>query len=177
METTPPEPILPGLTRLLEGKVSSRIINFILIPALLILCLALPPISLFERVSSIGTELITLEHRAVVDPDGTQVTFSVQGLETDNARARLYSIPRELFIAGDAGKKWLPAAEALPNYLIPKSPLYVLEVKHGHPEGATLTVPIPNDAEPYETLDLHSWDPDAGEWKWLPSHVIIEDDV
>ena len=43
------------------------------------------------------------------------------------------------------------------------------------PTAAILTVPIPNNAEPYQTLSLYEWTGEA--WEFVPSQVIVEDDV
>ena len=38
----------------------------------------------------------------------------------------------------------------------------------------TFTIPIPNDAEPYEALSLYEWT--GGGWRFVPSQVIREDE-
>jgi hypothetical protein len=50
-----------------------------------------------------------------------------------------------------------------------------MDVKGQMPSDVTLTVPIPNGAEPYETLSLYQWT--GTEWQFLPSQLVIEDDV
>ena len=39
-----------------------------------------------------------------------------------------------------------------------------------------MVMPIPNDSEPYETLDVYTWDTAKQNWQWLPHRVIREDD-
>ncbi len=39
-----------------------------------------------------------------------------------------------------------------------------------------MVMPIPNDSEPYETLDVYTWDTAKQNWQWLPHRVIPEDD-
>lgn len=51
------------------------VVNFVLIPLLILSALLLPPISLADRLLSIGYEGIGREGGAVQDPDGTQITF------------------------------------------------------------------------------------------------------
>ena len=41
--------------------------------------------------------------------------------------------------------------------------------------ASVLTVPIPNDSEPYATLDLYEWT--GSTWQFVPGHVVREDDT
>ncbi|MDH7484698.1 MAG: cellulase family glycosylhydrolase [Anaerolineae bacterium] len=174
MDTT--GPFLGRLEWLLEGKWGSRLLSFVLIPLLVIAALLLPPISGLERVLSVGHVPIGWEGGALVDPDGTQVTFPAEGLG-EPIKAKLEAIPRVSFLEGSAGSEWVIAAENLPNWLIPKSPLYVLSVRGREPAAVIFTLPIPNDAEPHETLDLYTWNSESTAWEWLPSQIIPEDDL
>ena len=63
----------------------------------------------------------------------------------------------------------------MPSYLDIKSPLYRLSLRGERPTSAILTVPIPNDSQPYETLGMYAWT-DAG-WTWMPSQVIGAEDI
>ena len=65
------------------------------------------------------------------------------------------------------------AAAATPTYLDIKSPIYRLSLSGELPTAAILTVPIPNDALPYETLDMYGWT--GSGWMWMPSRVIAEE--
>ena len=175
METTT-SPFLSRLERLIEGESGSRVLSYLLIPLLIIAAVVLPPVSGPERILSAGHSTIGWDGGAVMDPDGTQLTFPAEGL-AGPIQAKLTAIPRVNFLEGSAGKLWLPAAEALPNWLIPKSPLYTVSVRGTMPEAASLTLPIPNDAEPYETLDLYTWNTESESWEWLPSQLLPEDDL
>jgi len=166
---------LQTLERLLEGRWTGWIINLLVIPALLLAALWLPPISLNERVFEAGFVTVGPEGGAVVDPDGTQITIPGGSLEGE-VKVRLTSIPRVTFLEGKAGRDLVEAAAAIPNqFLLMRSPYYRLEVRGTPPREVVVTVPIPNDSEPYSTLDLYAWD--GKQWTWLPSHVIREDDV
>ena len=57
----------------------------------------------------------------------------------------------------------------------PRSPLYELQIDGKTPLASVLTVPIPNDSEPYATLDLYEWT--GSTWQFVPGHVIREDDT
>ncbi len=166
----------PRLTRLLESKKGSRVINFAVIPILLIASLLLPPISAASRIADLGTTRVPREGGALTDTDGTQVTFPAAGIATPFSGA-LTSIPRMEFLAGAAGSDLRQAAEVIPDeLLVAKSPFYQLKLRGDAPTQATWVIPIPNDSEPYETLDLYAWDEASAAWQWLPHTVIRDDD-
>jgi spore germination protein YaaH len=169
-----PNPVLRGLNALLEGKQGGLILN-LLIVFLVIAALLLPPVSAQERILEAGyTEIDGDEGGSVLDPDGMQVTLLPEGLEKD-VKLKEESVPMASFMDGSAGKDLEEAARALPSSLHVKSPIYELGFKGGMPTVAVITVPIPNNAEPYETLSLYEWT--GGEWRFVPSHVIYEDEI
>ncbi|MCD6290552.1 MAG: SH3 domain-containing protein [Anaerolineae bacterium] len=165
---------LDNLTHLLEGP-GSWLLNFIVLPVMVIAALLLPPISLYDRIASSGYTRITPELGAVLDPDGTQVTFPPETLTGGRTLARIVSVPQADFLAGDAGSKLRTAAASLPDNLLPKSPLYMIRIRGERPHGAVISIPIPNDSEPWETLDLYEWD--GTHWHFVPSHIIPEDEI
>ncbi|NIO69761.1 MAG: hypothetical protein GTN71_12200, partial [Anaerolineae bacterium] len=167
-------PVLKLLEEMIEGKWSGCIINLGLIPLLILSSVLLPPIRAAGRVMDAGYTTIPGTGGALLDPDSTQLTIPPEGL-TGEIKAKLASVPRINFLEGSAGSDLWKAAEEMPEYLIMKSPFYRLSVRGEMPGQAILTVPIPNDSEPYSTLDLYSWT--GEEWQWLPSQIVLEDDV
>jgi hypothetical protein len=171
-----PKPVSNALNALLEGKTGGWILN-LLITILVVASLLLPPVSAQERILEAGYQEIDQERGgSALDPggDGMQVTLWPEGLE-DDVRLRVESVPFAIFMSGKAGKDLEEAAAALPLHLQVKSPVYEIGVKGPMPTDVVLTVPIPNAAEPYETLSLYNW---TGEtWEFVPSHVFVEDDV
>jgi len=158
----------------LESKLGGIVINFILIPLLILIALIAPPISAVDRILSIGFEHIGRDGGAIQDPDGTQITFLPEGVN-HSFRIKLTAVPRSLFLEGAAGNSLLAAAENIPPNLIMKSPFYQIQVKGTSPEKIVVRIPIPNEAEPYGTLDLYGW---TGEgWEWIPSQTILAEDV
>lgn len=157
-----------GLARLVEGP-AAWLITFLLIPALLVAALLLPPIRLLSRLQAFTYTRIPATGGAVSDPDGTMVVFPDEGVER-GFFASVTSVPRADFLQGTAGKELLTAAEALPKNLVPKSPLYEVNTATGEPSLTTLQIPVPTDSGPYETLGIYSWDGAA--WKHLPGGVI-----
>ncbi len=162
------------LTRLLEEKPSARVLNFALIPILLILALLLPPISLVQRIADTGTTSVTQAGGIVGDPQETYVEFPT-GAVSKPFRAALSSIPRLDFLEGSAGGDLKTASRDIPSdLLMAKSPFYQLKLRGDAPDRSTWVIPIPNDSEPYETLDVYTWE--GKSWQWLPHTIIREDD-
>ncbi|MCS6844134.1 MAG: SH3 domain-containing protein, partial [Caldilineales bacterium] len=156
---------------------ASRTLNILITLALLImlaLALILPPINLPERLATRG--MVTGRANTdsgIQDPDGTHVAFPAYGVAGD-FRSKLVSVPRDDFLKGNTNDELKTAANqiAAANYLVPKSPLYQIELRGKAPLASILTVPIPNDSLPYETLDLYEWT--GSEWRFIPSHVIVD---
>ena len=167
-------PVAKGMNGLLEGKRGGLLLN-LLIVVLVLASLLLPPVSAQDRILNAGyTSVNPDEGGSVVDSDGMQVTVLPEGMEKE-AKLKQESVPMASFLDGSAGKELKDAAQALPSTLHVKSPIYEIGVKGTMPTAVVLTVPIPNNAEPYETLSLYNWN--GEEWEFLPSQVIYEDDV
>lgn len=149
-------------------------VNFVLIPLLVLSALLLPPVSLADRLLSIGYERIGRDGGAIQDPDGVQITFLPEGVNR-SFRVKLSAIPRSLFLEGAAGNNLLTAAESIPPNLIMKSPYYRIQQKGAEPEKVALVIPIPNEAEPYSTLDLYTWTGQG--WEWVPNRKVITEDT
>lgn len=160
---------------ILEGKWAGWVINLGLIPLLIVLSVLLPPVSAMERIFEAGYTTIGREGGAIRDPDGMQLTLLPEGI-SGKVKIKIESIPRVSFLEGSAGRSLVKAAELLPSHLIMKSPFYKIELRAGRePKAIIITIPIPNDSEPYRTLDLYTWT--GEEWQWLPSRIILEEDV
>ena len=162
-----------GLARLVEGPVA-WLFTLVIIPVLVIAVLLLPPISLMNRLQALTYTRITPAGGMVSDPDGTTASFPVEGV-TSSFLASLDSVPRSDFVEGQAGRDLYEAAANLPDHLIPKSPLYQLDVRGSAPSSVILTIPIPNDSLPYETLGVYSWVGD--EWVHLQNAVYANEDI
>ena len=165
---------LGGLSGFLEGKAGSWFLNLMIV-GLLIAAVLLPPVSAQERIFEAG--YLDIDHEeggSVTDPDGMQLTV-LPGSAPKDCKIKEEQVPMVRFLDGSAGKVLKEAAAAIPFYLQAKSPVYQLDVKGPMPTDVILTVPIPNAAEPYETLSLYQWD--GEEWRFIPSQPILEDDV
>lgn len=169
------EPLRPE-TRPASGlrKFATAILSLVLIPALIIAALLLPPISLLERIQGLSSTAIDRNGGSLMDPDGMTIVFPPEGV-IESFRVSLDSIPRAEFLNGNAGEAWLTALNALAAAgLEAKSPIYQVEVQGGRLEQSIVRIPIPNDSQPYETLELYSWDGDS--WEFVPSAVLAVED-
>ena len=86
---------------------------------------------------------------AFAHPDGLVVRLP-DGVS--RALVQVTTIPREAFLADQAGSDWRAAHQALPKSLTPLSPIYTVKARQGRVIGE---MDIPNGAEPYELLDLY----------------------
>jgi len=140
----------------------------VIVAVLLVVFLFLPPISLGQRLASgRGYEALSADQPSLTHPDGLTIERSADAEGV--ARLKLGSVPRADFLAGKPSEAEAAALAALPSHLEPKSPLYTVAVRGKDSPSATLRVVIPNEAEPWETLDLYSWDGQA--WRWIPSRL------
>ena len=108
-----PNPLAQSFELILESRLGGVAINFVLIPLLVLSALLLPPVSLADRLLSIGYERIGRDGGAIQDPDGSQVTFLAEGVKR-SFRVKLDAVPRSLFLEGAAGNSLLTAAESIP---------------------------------------------------------------
>ncbi|MCJ7549443.1 MAG: NBR1-Ig-like domain-containing protein, partial [Anaerolineae bacterium] len=160
-------PALSGVASLLAGR---GWIVAAAVAVLVIVLLFLPPISLAQRIGNSGgytvldSETTTVEH-----PDGLRVSRPADA--EGKVRVKLGSVPRAEFVDSAASDDLISALEALPTSLTPKSPYYTIDVKSSDPVAGQLEVLIPNEAEPWETLDLYAWDADSETWTWLPTKL------
>jgi len=164
------------MVRWVDGKRSKNVVGFVVIPLLIIAVLLLPPISAATRLADLGSSPISAAGGTIADPDGTQVVF-MPGTVPETFRATISSVPRVSFLEGSAGKDLLEAAKSIPPALVAKSPFYALKLRGEAPSQSTWIMPIPNDSEPYETLDVYTWESQSQTWQWLPHNIIREDDT
>ncbi|MBN1217488.1 MAG: cellulase family glycosylhydrolase [Anaerolineae bacterium] len=167
------------LIRLFELVFDSRpgkfINSFLLLPVLVLTVLVLPPFAIPDRLLSIGYTRIDHDDGGMVeDLDGASVTFLPEAMDR-SIRVKLTAIPRQLFLEGTAGNSLLAAVQNIPPHLIVKSPYYRILHKGTMPEKVIVRVPIPNEAEPYSTLDLYAWNGES--WAWLPHRKLFSRDI
>lgn len=162
-----------GFTRLVEGPLG-WIITLVVVPVLIVAVLLLPPINLLDRLQLFTYTRVTSSGGAVTDPDGTVVSFPPEGVNA-TFLAQMSSVPRETFVRGEGNQGVYEAASNLPDFLVPTSPFYQLDVRGTPPSQLVLTIPIPNDSLPYETLGLYTWD--GSVWTHVPNNVLPASDT
>ena len=141
------------------------------IAALVIIALLLPPISLLQRLGITGYETLDADTASVSHPDGITLAVDPSSFN-DRLRVKLASVPELEFREGMAGSELVKAAQALPAHLLVKSPLYQIKVRGKTTQEVMIDVVVPNDAEPWETLDLYTWT--GTEWRWVGSELHTE---
>ena len=159
---------LKRLKAVVESKWGSRLIFFGLIPALFILSLLLPPISLWQRVAYGDYSIISRVGGVVEDAYGAQLMVPGGALQ-NKIRLRFTSVGSHKLFSGLQGTAAASAAESIPPDLEMVSPFYrVDKVGNGEP-SATLSLPILARMGDPQTLDLFVWT--GQEWRWVPSQV------
>ena len=142
-------------------------LNLLFIPALIVIALLLPPISILDRFSDPGYSNVGKSGADFNDPDGALLSITSHGMETaNNTRVKFESVPRDSFLNKKAGDELAKALTAFPATLDLKSPVYLITLKGDMPSDAFFSAPIPNDSEPYNTLDFYAWD--GTKWDFVP---------
>src|SRR5262245_24941012 len=138
-------PLVRLLEVTIEGRMSSFIMNFFLIPAFILLVLFLPPISIYDRFLSFGYTKFGYAGGSLQNPsDGMEIDFLPEGIK-EPVRASLTSVSRSSFLEGSAGNSLVTAAENIPPNLIMRSPFYRIQARGTMPEAVVLTVPLPGE--------------------------------
>ena len=128
----------------------------------------LPPFQLAEKLQGGDYTSLTTESPVAFHEDGLRVLASPEELD-GSFSVQLDSVPQLSFLEGSAGDELRLAAQALPANLIVKSPFYEISAKGTAPDSTIIALDIPNNAEPWETLDLYTWT--GEEWQWVGSRV------
>ncbi|HDQ71026.1 MAG TPA: hypothetical protein ENN19_02890 [Chloroflexi bacterium] len=175
--TTAPEPAPSLIDRLRatfaqsREQIGFRQWVFGAVRFLAIILLLVPPVALPRRLGLLGyTRLNADSGYAARHEDGLTVSVSPEAEE--KLRVRLESVPERDLMAGYAGKALVRAIEALPEHLSVKSPLYKIDLRGAPSRPVILDVDVPTGAEPWQTLDLYTWNGDT--WEWVGSDLHAE---
>ena len=163
-------PIFLGQGRAKIGIILIAVLGF----ALILVALFLPPLSLLERLGVMGYTTLSADTNRVTHPDGLTVSVDPATFE-GKLRVRIDSVPRLDFLEGSAGGALRAAVEpeALPANLTVKSPYYVISARGKTTQPVTIDALVPNEAEPWQTLDLYSWD--GEKWEFVGSELHTEE--
>ena len=165
MNQTPTNPLLRTLDSLIEGKAGSWIINLFVIPFLIILALVLPPLALPQRVLSAGYSTIASSGGSISTADGAQ--FSIPpGTTKSGVNIRLDVQSQASFMKSSM-------AGSLPATVDVKSPLYQPGLQGTMPTQAILSIPIPDGADPFTTLDVYGYN--GKKWVKIPFQLYVDE--
>jgi hypothetical protein len=96
-----------SMTGFLEGKTGGWVLNVVIV-ALVIAGLMLPPVSAQERIFEAGyTSIDRDEGGSVTESDGMQASVLPEGLEK-NVKVKLETVPMASFLDGSAGNAACP---------------------------------------------------------------------
>ncbi|MCP4536868.1 MAG: hypothetical protein GY832_06950 [Chloroflexi bacterium] len=170
MDDVPPVEPQPSIT-LAQHRHQLRfgvwIYGLIGVAVILLIC----SISLLTQLGITGHETLDAENSSVSHNDGLTLRVA-PNTYTGRLRVQIESIPRLEFLEGSVGRALHQAANALPQHLNVKSPLYQIQVRGDSSEPVMIDVTVPDDAEPWETLDLYTWT--GEEWQWVGGELYAE---
>ena len=155
-----------SLREVLQSPWTERIVNFVLVPALLLWSLWLPPISLGVRLFHIDYPVITARGGSIGQDGGARLTVAAGALK---GRLRLQMKALDVADPRSIRAAEARALKAIPAHLELCGPLYRFDPHGNQPREATFTAPLPTGARA-EALDLYAWTGKA--WQWLPSQVL-----
>jgi spore germination protein YaaH len=158
------------IERLVKSRPGNIIIKFLVIPTIILAVLFLPPISLNDRLLTIGYQPIGAAGARVQTSDGALVTFSCT-CTGERAWVRVEAV-NPTTLPNETGSDSLQVAtKELPDGLALVGPLYHIQARgQGSVGPVKFAVPIPDTLRSTQNLDLYAWDGQS--WGWLPSRII-----
>ncbi len=137
----------------------STLISIIIILVFGVVILLLPPISLYDRLSSPGYQMIDVTGTTLQSDNGAK-------LEIPPASVGRTAWLQFDELSPETDPTVSPAVEAIPSGLVAESPFYQIQHRGEMPQVTHLTIPVPDDIE---TFDLYAWD--GQKWRWYASDV------
>ncbi len=172
-QETEPQQIL--IQRLVKSRPGNIIVKFLLIPAIILAALFLPPISLNDRLLTIGYQPIDAAGASVQTSDGALATFFCT-CTGERAWVKVEAVNPTTLTNETVSNLLQVATEDLPDGLALAGSLYYIQSRGQGPVGPVkFAVPIPDTAEPTHKLDLYAWNGQS--WSWLPSELKVADTV
>lgn len=135
-----------GFSNWLRKHPGSALIYFVFLPMMACLVLILPPIALPSRLGNLGYTSVNSKGVTIDNSDGAQVTIPENAVKNATA-LRLTTTSLDSLSSAQI-------VQPLPSNVDAVSPVYQIEVQGEKPIETQLTLPLPLDAEPYETLDV-----------------------
>lgn len=157
-----------SLRRVLSNPWAERGVKFVLVPALLLCSLWLPPVSLGVRLFHTDLPQITSRGGVVGEEGGARLSVAPGALSGQmRLGLRTVDLAEEQASKGEAAK----AIKAVPANLELAGPLYFLDAYGGRPKEAIFSAPLPGEAA-LDGLDLYAWD--GAQWQWVSSRAAAE---
>ncbi|MFH1928968.1 MAG: cellulase family glycosylhydrolase [Chloroflexota bacterium] len=158
----------PNVVEVIKSKWMERIVDFVLVPALLFYSLWLPPVSIGNRLFHLDYPQISEEGGILNELNGARLSIPAGALG-ESMRAQISSLSVATLLAGNGEKHLSAAVDALPPDVILRDRIYEFDTHGDIPSESVFSVPLPEDAEIVTALDLYAWD--GNTWQWVPSHV------
>ena len=142
-------------------------LGLLILIALVLTVLFLPPFNLASVLGLGGWRTLNASNPTASHPDGLTITWT----GGEPLRVRLSTASSDMLAKG---------RDVLPVGLEIQSPLYVIDRRGTG--SAMVEVALPVNVPSPQTLDLYSWDAQAGQWVFVPGHVdpaagVIRTDV
>ena len=167
MNQKPNNSFLRALDGLIEGRAGAWFINLVAIPALLLLILILPPLALPQRALSAGyTGIAPARGGGVSVEDSSQFTIPANAVKS-NVNIKMTMQKRDAFLKSSLAKD-------LPITLEVKSAAYQPSLQGQTPALAILSLLLPEEIEPLETLDVYGYT--GKKWIKLPAQIFLDED-
>ena len=153
-------------------------IGIVVVVALIILGLFLPPVSLGERLGITGgddTTATAQEETATAEPETEAVEDGdISVAVAGDVKVKTKKVTQEDFLNGEADDELGATAADMPENRTLVSDVYLLAYKDEAPEGS-VSIAVSSAAQPYQTLDMMGWDGQA--WTFVPSEANSEVNV
>jgi hypothetical protein len=157
------------------GTTGAKILNFAVVPVLLLLALALPPLSVPNRIAEIGYNRLDAHGATITAGDGLEMSIPANAV-AKNIPIKLEIVPRTDFERQAAGDS-KAAVGAFTAGLKLVSPVYTVDTRGNAVAEASFNIPIPNGVEgqALNAVDVYGWT--GSQWEWIPSHPVVDDDL
>jgi polysaccharide biosynthesis protein PslG len=162
-----------NLPRISGSRGGILVIALVVVIAILVIAgLILPPIALPSRLGlgGGGCKTLSAKNPSLDHPDG--LTVAIDPDAKGALSIKLASVPRPED-ASDAAVK--SALRAVPKSYQVMGPLFQIGACSKTVVPATLTLPVPADAQSLEMLDVLAWD--GKTWRWIGGHVDADMNV
>ena len=161
-----------ALTALIRNKWTERILAFVVIPALLLYSLWLPPVSIGNRLFHLDYPLVTPgEGGDIPGPYGAHLRVPA-GTVAKNLRLRMVALTQGALGTLKPDRPEVLAVQSLPGDVTVHWPLFHLEALGQAPSQGSLSLALPPDVAIPETVDLFGWDGKA--WQWMPRQIAAD---